>query len=503
MPAAAQPAAAGPQDCAALRDFTSLGVAISEIATEWIAAGPAPGPAAISLPAYCRLQATLNRRQGAAGQPYGIGFALALPAAWNGRFLFQGGGGFNGMLRPPLGTGAGGGTPALARGFAVASTDAGHRAPNGNILDTTFLADQQATLDFAYEAVERVTAVAKAIIARHYTRPASRSYYNGCSTGGREAMLAAQRYPMEFDGVIAGAPAMRTNYAALGTDWVNVQLNTVAPRDAKGQPVTRDALSSTQKQAVIEGVRNACDASDGVKDGLVFNASGCRFDPETLVCGGKTSSAGCLTAAQAAALERGFAGPRTSDGRQLYSPFPFDTGIADTPQGIQGLLNGGFNGSPASTLDLATAARWSDNDGPSTLANTAGWTNLTTFVNRGGKMLLYHGLSDPTFSALDTVDYYNRLAGANGGADAVQQWSRLLLVPGMGHCGGGSLTTDSFDLLTALVDWVERDVPPAAVVATRSGAPRLTRPLCAYPRYAHYSGRGDPNDAANFECRAP
>ena len=218
--------------------------------------------------------------KGADGQPYGIGFALALPATWNGRFLFQGGGGFNGVPRPPLGATAAGETPALARGFAVVSTDSGHRAPGGNALDTTFLRDQQATLDFAYQAVERVTTVAKAIIARHYAQPISRSYYAGCSTGGREAMLAAQRYPLEFDGVIAGAPNMRTNYAVLGVDWVNVQLNQVAPRGANGQPATREALSSTQKQAVIEGIRTACDANDGVRDGLVFNTSACKFDPK-------------------------------------------------------------------------------------------------------------------------------------------------------------------------------------------------------------------------------
>jgi hypothetical protein len=505
VPAAAQPTARGPEDCAALRNLALPGIPISEVAAEWIAAGPAPlvGVPTVTLPPYCRVQATLNRRKGADGEQYGIGFALALPSTWSGRFLFQGGGGFNGTLFPPLGVGAAGGMPALARGFAVASTDAGHRAPIGTILDTTFLRDQQATLDFAYASIERVTAVAKAIIARHYTRPASRAYYMGCSTGGREAMQAAQRYPMEFDGVIAGAPAMRTNYAALGTDWVNVQLNQVAPLGANGQPVTRDALSSTQKQAVIEGIRNACDANDGVRDGLVFNVGSCKFDPKTLVCDGKASGGSCLTTAQAAALERAFAGPRTGDGRQLYSPFAFDTGIADAALGSQGLLNGGFNGSPASTTDMAAAVRWADNDGPSSLTNTANWTNLTTFANRGGKMILYHGMSDATFSALDTVDYYNRLVAANGGADAVQRWSRLFLVPGMGHCGGGSLSTPSFDLLTALVNWVEQGVPPDAVAATRIVEPRLSRPLCAYPRYAHYSGRGDPNDAASFECRAP
>jgi feruloyl esterase len=437
------------------------------------------------------------------GQPYGIGFALALPGTWNGRFLFQGGGGFNGVLADPRGADVAGSMSALARGFAVVSTDSGHRAPGGNALDTTFLRDQQASLDFAYRAVERVTAVAKTIIARHYTQPISRSYYVGCSTGGREAMLAAQRYPMEFDGVIAGAPNMRINFAVLGVDRVNVQLNQVAPRGATGQPVTRDALSSSQKQAVIEGVRNACDAQDGLRDGLVFNTSACKFDPKTIVCGGKNSGASCLTAAQAIALERAFAGPRTSAGRQLYPPLPFDTGIADTPQGIPGLLNGGFNGSPASTTDLEAAARWADGNETSALTDTAGWTNMTTFVNRGGKMIFYHGMSDPTFSALDTVDYYNRLADPNGGADAVRRWSRLFLVPGMGHCGGGSLTTDSFDLLTALMDWVERGVAPDAVAAARNAEPRLTRPLCPYPQYAQYSGRGDPNDASSFACRAP
>ena len=350
-PAMAQSPAPGPTNCAALGTLQLPGFAIGELTADWIPAGPAPSPyapppAMIVLPAHCRLRATLERRQGVDGQPYGIGFALALPAAWNGRFLLQGGGGFNGILRLPTGATAAGEMPALARGFAVASTDAGHRSPNGNTLDTTFLADQQATLDFAYRATERVTAVAKTIIARHYQQPIARWYYTGCSTGGREAMLAAQRYPAEFDGVIAGAPAMRTNYAALGTDWVNVQLNQVAPRDAKGQPVTRDALSSPQKQAVIDGIRNACDANDGVRDGLVFNTSSCRFDPKTLVCGGKNSGAGCLTAAQATAVERAFAGPRTNDGRELYTPFAFDTGIADSQGGIPGLLNGGFNRIP-------------------------------------------------------------------------------------------------------------------------------------------------------------
>lgn len=260
--ATAQPAVRGPDDCARLRNLQMPGTALSELTAEWIPAGPAPaGLTAVSLPAYCLVRATLDRRIGDGGQIYGIGFAIALPAAWNGRFLLQGGGGFNGVLPLPLGAAGAGDTPALARGFAVASTDGGHRSPNGNVLDTGFLGDQQATLDFAYRALERVSALARATISQHYTTPIGRSYYAGCSTGGREAMVAAQRYPLAFDGVIAGAPAMRTNYAALGADWVNVQLNQVASRDGNGQPVTREALSSQQKQSVIEGIRHACDST--------------------------------------------------------------------------------------------------------------------------------------------------------------------------------------------------------------------------------------------------
>jgi hypothetical protein len=354
-PAGAQPRTTGPQDCAALASRQLPGVALTDIAADWMPPGPAPD--ASTLPAYCRLRGMLDRRQGSDGLSYGIGFTLALPATWNGRFLFQGGSGFNGALLVPYGPVAAGDTSALARGFAVVATDSGHRTTTGNVIDSTFQREQQATIDFAYRAVERVTAVSKTIVAAYYAQPISRSYFAGCSTGGREAMVAAQRYPLEFDGVIVGDPAMRTNDAALGANWVNVQLDQVAPRDAKGQAVTKDALSSTQKQAVIESIRNACDASDGVRDGLVFNPAACRFDPKTV--------AG-LTAAQAAALERAFAGPRTGDGRQLYPAFPFDTGIADT-HGIPGLLNGAFNASPASTSDLAAAERWAATDSPSTL----------------------------------------------------------------------------------------------------------------------------------------
>ena len=504
-PATAQTGSLGPTECAALATLQLPGFSISEVAAEWISAGPAPAPGPFAapppanLPAHCRVRGSLNRRVGSDGRTYGVGFAFALPQAWTGRLLFQGGSGFNGFVGTPMGSEAAGDTPALVRGFAVVSTDSGHQSANP--FDQSFAGEQQAVLDFAYQAVDRVTATAKTIIARVYGKPAARSYFAGCSTGGREAMTAAQRYPLEFDGVIAGAPAMRANYSALATEWAAVQLNQVAPKNADGRPDARLALSPAQKQAIIEALRITCDGGDGVRDGLVFATGSCKFDPKTLACSSNPGP-GCLTDAQADAVERAFAGPRTSAGRHLYAPFPFDTGIADT-QGIPGLLNGSLVQSGATSMNVDAVARTADADGASSLTNTASWTNMTTFVSRGGKMLLYHGVSDPTFSALDTVDYYQRLAAANGSPDAVQRWSRLFLVPGMGHCRGGSLTTDSFDLLTALVDWVERGVAPDAVVATRAAPPRLARPLCAYPRYAYYSGRGDPDDASSFECRAP
>jgi feruloyl esterase len=506
-PAGAQGVGRDAAACAALTALQIPGVALTITKAEWIAGGSrAPGDgrgAAADLPAHCRLDGMLDARTGADGKPYGIGFALALPGTWNGRFLFQGGGGLNGSVRPPLGAQAAGSVPGLARGFAVVSTDTGHQGQGA--FDGAFQQEQQASLDFAYSAIGRVATLAKQVIAIHYARPADHSYFAGCSTGGREAMLMAQRYPTYFDGVIAGAPAMRTNFSGIGDEWVATMLNSVAPKDASGKPLTRQALSESDKKTVIDGFLNACDAGDGVKDGMVFNTQACTFDPKTLVCSGAKQE-GCLSMEQALALEKGFAGPKDSKGRQVYPGFLFDTGIAAT-QGIQGLLHGGQNpvgaAFSATTMDVDARAEAAAANPASMVSNTSSWTNLNTFSSRGGKLLFYHGVSDPWFSALDTIDYYQRMTKANGGPERVQQWSRLFLSPGMGHCTGGTAALDSFDLLTALVDWVEKGVAPASVTATGRALPGRSRPLCPYPQYAHYQGRGDPQSAASFECRAP
>jgi feruloyl esterase len=493
--------------CAALTSLQIPGVALSITKAEWFAEGssPPPGrggaPNPMKLPAYCRLDGVLDRRTGADGRPYGIGFALALPGDWNGRFLFQGGGGLNGSVQLPLGAVASGTTPALLRGFAVVSTDTGHSSQSG--FDATFMQEQQAALDFAYQAVGRIAVLAKQIIAQHYAKPPDRSYFTGCSTGGREAMLMAQRHPTFFDGIISGAPAMRTAYSGIGDEWVATMLNTAAPKDASGKADPRAVLTDAQKKAVIDGVLNACDANDGVKDDMIFNTKACRFDPKTLVCG-RNNTDGCLTMAQATAIEKGFAGPKDSRGRQVYPGFMFDTGIAAT-QGIPGLLHGGLNpvGPPfsATSMDVDARAAAAAASAGDVLTATSSWTNLNTFSNHGGKLMFFHGVSDPWFSALDTIDYYERMAKANGGPEQVMNWSRLYLAPGVAHCSGGPIALDQFDMLSALVDWVEKGTAPASVVATGRALPGRSRPLCAYPQHAHYKGQGDTQDAKNFECR--
>ena len=496
---------APPAACAALTQLQLQGVALTVTKTEWLPAGTEPpagrggGTSATKLPAYCRLDGVIDRRTGTAGATYGIGLALALPETWNGRFLFQGGGGLNGSVTPPLGGSAAGNQPGLARGFAVVSTDTGHQ---GSGFDATFMQDQQASLDFAYTAVGRVTEVAKRIIAQYYGKPADRSYFAGCSTGGREAMLMAQRYPMYFDGIVAGAPAMRTGFSGIGDRWVAATLNEIAPRDEKGVPITRNAFSESDKKVFIDGLLNACDAADGLKDGMIFNTS-CRFDPKTLVCTGAKTD-GCLSMPQARTIEKAFAGPKDSNGRQVYPGFLFDTGIVST-QGIPGLLHGGSNPvGPAFSdigMDVDRAVERALADPAESVSTTSRWTNLNTFSGRGGKLIFWHGISDPWFSALDTIDYYERMSKTNGGLEQVRNWSRLFLSPGMGHCSGGPGTLDTFDAVTAIVRWVEEGVAPESLTATGRAFPGRSRPLCAYPLHAHYKGQGNPEDAANFECR--
>ncbi|MGH8229122.1 MAG: tannase/feruloyl esterase family alpha/beta hydrolase [Steroidobacteraceae bacterium] len=468
-----------------------------------VRSGPGPQTIPVALPAYCRVKGIIDSHRGPDGKSYGLTFALALPQAWNGRFLFQGGGGLNGVLRPPLGIGATGDRPALARGFAVVSTDGGHR---GAVFDSSFLVDQQASLDFAFNAVPTVTAVAKRLVAIYYGRPAARSYFDGCSTGGREGMEAAERYPALFDGVVTGSPAMRTGYSNIALEWAAVAFNRIAPKNpATGQPIPGGAFSAQDRQLIVKGVLEACDALDGLKDGMIFNVRACHFDPAVLTCKG-SKAPDCLSRAQVKALKTAFAGPVTASGRRVYVGRPYDTGIAAQGPGIPGFLLTSTGGPVAGgklplSMDVAAEAAAVQANPTQQLIDTDRWTNLSSFVAHGGKQIFYHGLSDPWFSPFDTLDYYERLARANGGLAKTRSFARLFLVPGMSHCQGGPATLDRFDMLTPLVNWVEHGKAPDAVVATGRDFPGRSRPLCAWPLHAQYNGKGNPNVASSFECR--
>jgi hypothetical protein len=462
---------------------------------------PSPQTVGVALPFHCRVDGLIDQRVGVDGKPYAIGFAVALPDRWNGRFLFQGGGGLNGSVRPPIGASGAGDRPGLARGFAVASTDSGHQ---GAVFDSSFMKDQEAALNFTYASVGKVTSVTKAVIAHYYGHAAKRAYFAGCSTGGREGMLASQRYPREFDGIVAGAPALRTGMSNLGLAWANVAFNEIAPKDESGKPDPTKAFSPNDRKLIVDAIVETCDADDGLKDGMIFNSNACRFDPAVLACSGDKNDS-CLLPQQIGALKKAFAGPKNSRGKQVYPPFPWDSGIAAEGVAIPGIL------ATAARSPVGPGNRTSINvdqledailaSGIERMANSANWTNLTTFFGNGGKTIFYHGLSDPWFSALDTVEYYDRLGVDSGGREALDKSSRLYLVPGMGHCSSGAATLDRFDFLGAIVDWVEQGRTPDSVIATGPAFPRRSRPLCPYPLHAHFTGRGDPEDAASFECR--
>ncbi|NML16390.1 tannase/feruloyl esterase family alpha/beta hydrolase [Azohydromonas caseinilytica] len=477
-----------------------------------------------TLPEHCVVTGQMNPRTGADGKPYHIGFELRLPKSWNGRFMFQGGGGNDGTVRPALGALAGNAgslpglqTGALAQGFAVVSTDAGHQGT-----DASFGLDPQARIDHAYNSYDQVTLAAKDLIARAYGRAPDHSYFVGCSGGGRQALLFPQRFPNHFDGVAANAPAIKVaKEATLASVWSSIGYRAIAPGGVLAQ-----ALSDSDLKLVANAVLQRCDGLDGAVDGIVAaNPGACNFDPAVLQCSGaKTDS--CLTAGQVGALKRDFGGPRNSAGHPLYASWPWDPGIAgaDWRNWRLGTSATAEPNSRNVTLIAADAMRkefftpaapdfdfWSFNfdtdparlDAYAAIYNTAS-TDVGAFKQRGGKMLIVHGTADPIFSASDSIDYVERLAAAHGGAAQAQQFARLFLVPGMNHCSNsGGPATDLYDALTPLVEWVEKGQAPERIVAKAAATapwPGRTRPLCPYPKIAQYNGSGSVEDAASFSC---
>jgi len=472
----------------------------SLVASGTVMPPPYPGSPSIGpLPEHCLVNAIINRRKGLNGEEFGIRFALALPIAsnWNGDFMMQGGGGGNGIVSYPTGASYAGDKSGLERGFAVASTDTGHEAKVGPF-DFGFMQDQQAYLDFAFLANAEVATVAKTIVAHYYQKPPTYSYFIGCSTGGREGMILSQRYPTIFNGIVSGDPAMRTGLSNLAIGkWIPIAYNQAAPKDASGKPQLDKFLTDEDRKLFMDGLLNRCDAMDGVKDGMISNPMACDFDPVVLSCK-EGQHSGCVAPEKIEAIKKAFGGPKNAYGTNVYPGFLYDTGIADN-SAIPGLLalgdKGLFGPYPnAITIDVDREAL-----GASDALVEPASTNLSTFSGDGGKILFFHGDSDPWFSALDTLGYYRSLAGANGGPENVEQWSRLFLVPGMRHCAGGQ-SLDQFDMLGAVVNWVEKGVAPDSVIAKGKAFPGRTRPLCAYPKHAQYSGHGNADEAANFNC---
>ena len=508
--AASAAAVAEAQSAANCADLAGLKLDRVEITkAELVPAGftvPAPYPGAASigpLPVHCRVDGVINRRKGVDGQEFGIGFAIALPdkAAWNGDFMMQGGGGGNGIVAYPAGANYSGDRPALSRGFAVASTDTGHKARTGGF-DFSFMRDQQAYLDFAFLANAQVAGVAKQIIADYYTKSAAFSYFVGCSTGGREGMILSQRYPAVFNGIVSGDPAMRTGLSNLAiAQWIPVAYNQAAPTDASGKPQTDKFLTDDDRKLFMDALMKQCDAKDGVADGMISDPLACDFDPSVLACKAGQPDNTCIAPQKINAIKKAFAGPKNSYGTQVYPGFLYDTGIV--ARGFaSGLLALGPNGlfgpyTAATELDVDKAALHASDP----LVEPAS-VNLSTFSLNGGKLIFFHGDSDPWFSPLDTLGYYKSLAETNGGAEKVAEWSRIFLVPGMAHCGGGP-SLDQFDMLSAVVSWVEKGTAPDSVIATGHAFPGRSRPLCAYPKHAQYIGTGDTQDARNFQCQSP
>ncbi len=440
---------------------------------------------------FCRVDGAFEQRKGSDGNDYAIGFAVALPDNWNGRFLFQGGGGLNGVLHHPVGR-ATGNDVALFEGFAVATTDSGHIAKHP--FDPSFFSDQQAIENFWGQAIAKTTPIAKNIVQRFYDKAIDHNYFAGCSTGGREAMIMSQRYPDLYEGIISMAPARVTNLSEIADLWVAKRLSIIPGVDPQ------KPFNEAQRKHIIDGLLEQCDSNDGLADGWIADTVGCDFDASKLQCD-NDNSPGCLTAAQVEGLVDAFAGPRDNDGKQIYPAFYFDHGIADNEGSFApGLLFAApgplgktrFNEDWDIQRELDMAIGFPLEGGNATQ------TNIQQFIDNGGKIIFTHGVSDPWFSAKDTFDYFNAMNAEHGGSQKAANFSQFYFVPGMAHCAGGSITFDSYDALSAIVNWVEQGTAPQKIVAeSRNGD---QRPLCPHPKVSTYVG-GDTSLASSFSCQ--
>jgi len=437
------------------------------------------------LPAFCRIAATLKPSSDS-----NIKIEVWMPASnWNGKFEAVGNGGWNGNIdNNALATG-------LRRGYATAATDTGHEGGGG-----PWMQNQEKLIDFGYRAVHEMTVKAKALIKAYYNNEAKLSYWNGCSAGGRQGLKASQKYPNDFDGIVAGAPALNSTGRAAFSVWIAQNMH---KEEASYIPPAKYG-------PIHDAVLQACDAIDGVKDRVIENPRQCKFDPKVLQCSAG-DSANCLTSPQVLSaqtmykpvvnsktqksifpgLEPGsemgwatFGGPQAFGiGTQMYQFMVFNDPNWDYKK-----LN--FD------TDMATVDKIENG-----VVNAMD-PNLKPFFARGGKMIQYHGWADQQIPSGSSVEYYQSVLDTMGGIGKVKDNYRLFMVPGMGHCGGGD-GPSSFDMLAALEQWVEKGKAPDSIPAAHltNGQPDRTRILCPYPQVATYKGSGSTDDAANFACK--
>lgn len=441
-----------------------------------------PVAAAAELPAYCRVAATLRPTDDS-----DIKMEVWLPEeGWNGKYQAVGNGGWSGSINTNAMK------LAVRRGYATSSTDTGHTGGSASFA----LGHPEKLIDYAYRSEHEMTVQAKAIIAEFYGKGPRFSYWNGCSAGGKQALMEAQRYPGDYDGMIAGSPASNWTGRAAQSIWVQ-------------QAVHLDEASfipPAKYPAIHRAALAACDAMDGVEDGVLENPRRCRFDPQALLCKGADGPE-CLTAAQVAAARKIYGpsvNPRTKKpiypGLERGSELGWATWGGPRPLGI-GLdyfryvvfedPNWDFR-----KLDFDRDIERAEKlDGGRINATNP---NLKPFLARG-KLIQYHGWNDPQISPGNSVDYYQSVVERLGDVGGSY---RLFMVPGMAHCGGGE-GTSTFDMVTALERWVEEKKAPDQILASRvrEGKVERTRPLCPFPQEAVYKGTGSTDEAGNFECR--
>jgi hypothetical protein len=460
-------------------------------------------PAAGDVPAFCRVSGLLNPE---------IAFEVSLPYKWNGRFYMIGNGGHAGeALNDPMRISQI--HAALQVGFAVAQTNTGHdsrKEPGASFV----MSNPQKAIDYAYRAVHLTATTAKNITRYYYGKPVSRAYWNSCSNGGRQGLIEAQRFPDDFDGIVANAPWVDQTGFTIGAMW--------------NQRALSEAPVTAAKMALVANrVMEKCDAVDGLKDGLIDDPRKCSFDParDVPACSAGTDGSDCLTAAQAAAIAKVYNGP-VSNGK------PFFPGFMLGSEAIMSQFGGGTgsgwmnlivsaqpNGKTADfglaedtmrylvlkppqpdwdyrtfnfDRDIHMLDRWGK------LADAKN-PDLSKFKNRGGKLLMTYGWADPILQPMAGVRYYEQATAKNG--PNTTDFFRLFMIPGMSHCSGG-IGPDRHDPMTAIIDWVEKGQAPDSMLASRVVGDKVvrTRPLCPYPKVARYSGKGSIDDAANFTC---